>query len=30
LRIPCDVTFPLALEPGRPAIEGGNELEQVV
>jgi hypothetical protein len=30
LRIPSDVTLSLALEPRHPAIEGSDELEQVV
>jgi hypothetical protein len=30
LRIPGDVTLPLALEPRHPAIEGGDELEQIL
>jgi hypothetical protein len=30
LRIPCDVTLTLALEPRHPAIDGGDELEQVL
>jgi hypothetical protein len=30
LRITCDVTFPYTLEPRYPAIESGNELEQIL
>ena len=30
LRISCDVTFPYTLEPRHPAIESGNELEQIL